>query len=153
MCQIEVYNDQSSIILFKGEIREVVKFFLEQEDINSDYIAVNIVDNDRISVLHNTFFGDDSATDCISLPIDSPESDGCICLGEIFVSAEMAFNYSIENNTSAKRELFLYIIHSLLHLIGYEDSTEKSRNIMFAKQDHLLNLLEEKLNEKSYMLL
>ena len=153
MCQIEVYNDQNSIKLLEGEVEAVVKFFLEQENISSDYLSVNLVDNSRISVLHDTFFGDDSVTDCISLPMDAPSSDGCICLGEIFVSAEMALNYSMENSSSAKKELFLYIIHSLLHLIGYEDSTEESRNTMFAKQDYLLNLLEERLNEKSYMLL
>ena len=153
MCQIEVYNDQNSIELLDSEIETVVRFFLEQENISSDYLAVNLVDNSRISSLHNTFFGDDSVTDCISLPMDAPSSEGCICLGEIFVSAEMALDYSMKNNSSAKKELFLYIIHSLLHLIGYEDSTEKNRNIMFSKQDYLLNLLEERLNEKSYMLL
>jgi probable rRNA maturation factor len=41
---------------------------------------------------------------------------------------------------TAGHELMLYIVHGLLHQMGYEDSTVRGRARMHAREDYLLDL-------------
>lgn len=53
----------------------------------------------------------------------------------------MALSYMPENPLA---ELTLYIIHTLLHLKGYDDQNESDIAIMRAKEQEILAFLEEK---------
>jgi probable rRNA maturation factor len=53
----------------------------------------------------------------------------------------MALSYMPENPLP---ELTLYIIHTLLHLKGYDDQNESDIAIMRAKEQEILAFLEEK---------
>ena len=39
---------------------------------------------------------------------------------------------------TAQQELLLYIIHGVLHLVGYDDQTESLRQIMHQRETHYL---------------
>lgn len=75
------------------------------------------------------FFQDPTPTDCITFPFDQK------FLGEIFVCPKVAKEYDPKK---PHLETTLYIIHGILHLLGFNDIEKKERAKMALKQRHLL---------------
>ncbi len=59
--------------------------------------------------------------------------------GDIIISAQQACINARIFNTNPVYELYLYVAHGLLHLLGYDDKTVKDRNIMQQKAKDTLN--------------
>ncbi|MDE3055149.1 MAG: rRNA maturation RNase YbeY [Verrucomicrobiota bacterium] len=89
----------------------------------------------KICKLHEEFFQDPTLTDCISFPLDKEY------LGDIFVCPAVAKEYVEKNGGEVYEEAMLYIVHALLHLLGYDDLDAQKRKVMRAKEkacmDHL----------------
>lgn len=91
-------------------------------------VSLYFVSAKQISALHQEFFKDPTPTDCISFPIDSK------MLGEIFVCPRVAIQYAKKAQIDPYQEVALYVIHGLLHLLGYDDLTAPERRIMRKKE-------------------
>ena len=74
----------------------------------------------------------------------SAESNLPVILGEVFVCPHTAISYALKNNTSPYLEVSLYIIHGLLHLIGFKDIEKEDKKKMRAQEKSCLCYLEEK---------
>ena len=51
----------------------------------------------------------------------------------------MAKSNAIEYNVSLNNELSRLIVHGVLHLVGFNDDTEKSKKLMFSKQENIIS--------------
>ena len=80
----------------------------------------------------------------MSFPIDPPSEDRDFhhVLGEIFVCPKVAVEYALENDLDPHKELTLYVIHALLHLIGYDDIDESDRKKMREEEKRCLSIVE-----------
>jgi len=58
--------------------------------------------------------------------------------GEIVVSVETAQQNAERFATSAADEIKLYVIHGLLHLLGFDDRTREEARVMEAVQAEVL---------------
>lgn len=126
------------------EVRCLVNYILDYQKIKTDLIEVSLVTEEKISEIHKKLFDDPSPTDCISCPYDDPKIKNPLgehFLGEIFVSPKAAILY---NSQDPYTETTLYIIHSILHLLGYDDIKEKDRKLMENKQQEILSAAKEK---------
>jgi probable rRNA maturation factor len=95
--------------------------------------------------LHKEYFNDPTPTDCISFPIDN-EEDGYKLMGDVVVCPLVAKTYARTKKLDVGEELSLYIVHGLLHLIGYDDIDSRDRKVMrSAERRHLKNLRAKKL--------
>lgn len=107
-----------------------------------DELAVYFISEKEIADMHDEFFDDPSSTDCISFPIDDS------FLGEIFVCPRVAcdrlLKQSEELTETPYQETTLYLIHGLLHLLGYNDIDPDDRKKMEAVQERLLSELIQK---------
>ena len=90
-------------------------------------LAVLLVSDRRIADLHQKFMGIAGPTDVITFQH-----------GEIFVSVETAARQAAEFRTSLERELRLYVVHGILHLLGFEDTTEAAAHEMERAQEQVL---------------
>ncbi len=114
-----------------------------------DEVGVYLVDTSTICDLHEQFFQDPSPTDTISLPMDDEDAAYRV-LGEVFVCPETACKYVTENGGDPYIETTLYIVHSLLHLMGYDDIDDVDRAKMReAEARHMEHLVREDLALKS----
>jgi probable rRNA maturation factor len=95
-----------------------------------DEVELRFVSNRAMCKLHQEFFDDPSPTDCISFPIDSADDIGYRLLGEVVVCPKTAITYADKYQNDPYEEVTLYIIHGLLHLLGYDDLEEKTRKQM-----------------------
>lgn len=145
---VQVSNRQRILPLSLASVRKVVIRFLISEGVTCDEVSIGFVDVPTICDLHSRFFNDPSPTDCITCPIDPPNSPGYCVLGEVFISPQAAIDYVIAENPNAKPdkekiywELTLYLIHGLLHLLGYDDIEEEEERKMRAAEQRILKIL------------
>lgn len=122
---------------------EVVRFESKQYD----EVTIHFVKTQEIQQLHLDYFNDGSTTDCISFPMDDDDDFlGYRVLGEIFVCPQTALDYAETHKTNSQDELTLYIIHGLLHLMGYDDiNLVDRRKMRIAEKKHIKNLKEQQL--------
>lgn len=128
---IKIFNRQSNLPLKAASVRRLVAFFLQEKKVDCKKVALYFVGQRKIGQLHADFFQDPTTTDCITFPL----GDGH--LGEIFICPQAAINY---NPQRPYEEVSLYILHSLLHLLGYEDIDKKKRAVMRKEEKRLMKL-------------
>lgn len=140
--KVHCINSQSALPIACSDVERLVFSFLRWKQIQADEVTVQLVSKAEITTLHGDFFNDPTPTDCISFPIDSPDDpkSGYTVLGEIFVCPEVAKEYVKEGDPY--KEVTLYIIHGLLHLIGYDDIEEVDQRIMRAEEKSAMLYLE-----------
>jgi len=147
--QVKIINKQSSLKIEKKLIQKQVIEILKKEKIKTDEVALHFVNTETIKKIHLKHFNDEKSTDCISFPIDKPNHKkiGYSILGEAFINADAAIKFCKAYNKDVFFELTLYIIHSILHLIGYDDINKKDIKIMRKKENYYLSLLKDNLNK------
>lgn len=69
-----------------------------------------------------------------------PES-GRLMLGDIVINYDRVISQANEYGHSVKRELSFLIVHSILHLFGYDHMTDADRLVMEDKQRRILDTL------------
>ena len=143
---ISCFNSQKDLKISTSQVRALVTLVLDKLSVKCDEVIIHFVEKKVISKLHLIHFNDPSPTDCISFPMDSPrsESDLPIILGEVFVCPHTAVTYALENNTSPYLEVSLYIIHGILHLLGFKDIKKEDKEKMRAQEKSCLCYLKEK---------
>ncbi len=102
-------------------------------------ISFLFCDNKQIRALNRKYFKKSSDTDVISFPLKDEFSKNY--LGEVVVSVEQAVNVAGKYGNSWQKELMLYVIHGILHLIGYTDIRFKERDKMKKKEAQVLKKL------------
>lgn len=142
---IHCIDSQSALSICREDVERLVSSFLSWKSIQTDEVTIHFVSKDEISELHLDFFQDPTPTDCISFPIDPPgeTEDGSSVLGEVFVCPEVALEYAEANSTCPYKETTLYIIHGLLHLIGFDDISESDAKKMRAEEHSAMLFLEK----------
>jgi probable rRNA maturation factor len=138
MLFISVTYRQARLKIDKRLLKKVVRTILEDAGIESGEISVAVVDDRTIAKIHAEFLDDDSPTDVISFVLDS--SPGYL-EGEVVASADTAIASAPKYKWPPERELLLYIIHGVLHLVGYDDTTPKARAKMRRMERKYLSVL------------
>lgn len=127
--------------LLSAHIAKLVEFALGQMQVSGEIeVSVSLVLRSKIHELNKMHRGIDSPTDVLSFPCDSPdEIDGQICeLGDIVFSPEVAFEQSHEYGNTYIQELDLLVVHSVLHLLGYDHIDDEDAKQMEAKEQDIL---------------
>ena len=74
---------------------------------------------------------------------DATYKDGDnLVLGDIVLSLEKALEQSKEYNHSFKRECSYLVVHSVLHLLGYDHMNEEEKTIMRKREEDILSKLD-----------
>jgi len=115
--------------------------------------------NDEIQEMNQNFRQIDRPTDVLSFPmIDYEEAgnfdfledvmdafhpeSGELMLGDIVISKEKVISQAEEYGHSVEREYAFLIVHSMLHLFGYDHIEEDERMVMEAKQKEIMEQLK-----------
>ncbi len=89
-------------------------------------VDITIVDNAMIREINREHRNIDRATDVLSFPLgedgvyDRHPETGAYMLGDIVISIERAQEQAEEYEHSFQREVGYLVVHSMLHLLGYD---------------------------------
>jgi len=90
-------------------------------------VEITLLGEAAIARVHGEFLQDPTPTDVITFEH-----------GEILIGVPIAAANAKKFRHPADHEVALCAIHGLLHLLGYDDLTEKERVIMHARQEEIL---------------
>ena len=98
------------------------------------------VSKEEIQRINREFRKIDRVTDVISFALcDDKDIVQTNELGDIFICLDKAFEQAKEYGHSVSREVAFLAVHGYLHLCGYDHMTKEEEEIMFKKQDDILN--------------
>lgn len=98
----------------------------------------------RIRGLNLKYKHRDLPTDVLAFDISETKSAADL-FADIIVSCDTAVRNARIFKTSPRYEVYLYVVHGLLHLIGYDDKNAKQRKVMDEKCVRILNELKVNL--------
>ncbi len=139
MIRTSIASPQEIIELPYAQLREVSRIVLEGEAVKEAKISLAFVDNTTIHRINKQFLDHDEPTDVITFP--SGSSNARVLEGELVIGVEVAIAQAAERGHPVETELYLYVIHGLLHLCGYDDVKPKDRAEMRIRERHYLKLL------------
>jgi len=103
-------------------------------------LSVVLVGDRRVAELHEQFMGIAGPTDVLTFPIDT-DAAGNVIAGEVYVCVPEARRQAKSRGIEAKREVLLYALHGMLHLLGYDDRTSRGYRSMHRTEDLILTEL------------
>jgi len=142
MAKIEITDLQDHVRLDRKQILQVIRRVMKEEGRAAKSLSIVLTDNRHMRDLNREYLGHDSLTDVISFPLEdldwpSGHANGGLN-GEIIASAELAVQQAQSTNTDPRAELMLYVVHGLLHLMGYEDQSIRGAAKMHAREEEIL---------------
>ena len=137
---ILVHNKTESRGIRENIVRETAHWICLELKISIVSLDIIFVDDESLRAMHKKYLHDDTVTDAITFNL----GDDSNCEGEIYISLDRARNSAEYYHVSLINEIMRLIIHSCLHLAGYEDQNDKERKIMRKKEDYYLLIAVEK---------
>ena len=137
--------------------KEVVDFAISHEDFPYEAeVNLTLTDNDGIQEINRAYREIDAPTDVLSFPMLSYEEAGNfsaleddyednfnpdtgeIMLGDIIISIDRVKEQADAYGHSERREFAFLILHSMLHLFGYDHMTPEEAAEMEGQQHQIL---------------
>ena len=112
---------------------------IEQHQKTIGVINIYFITQEEIQLLHKHYFNDPEPTDIITLNYNNSQINGDLYICKEFIEENLQ-NYDTNDIQNA---LLRVIIHGVLHLLGYDDLTEKDRNKMILAENEALAMSYE----------
>ncbi len=142
---IDVSNDTEADIEVE-RFGDLGRYVLKEMRVSGEAdLTILFVDEAEMGDLHLKWMGEPGPTDVLSFPMDElrpgtegkPTSAGV--LGDVVVCPSLAERQAAEAGHSTEHEMFLLVIHGILHLLGFDHFTPEEEREMFDLQGSLLN--------------
>ena len=143
---MNIYIDEGQKLDCKmlEKMQEAGDFLMGEEGIDTDRaeISLTLVEPEEIKSLNAEYRNVDSVTDVLSYPQfedkEQMPSEGELCLGDVVICVERAQQQAEEYGHSFEREMVYLLVHSLLHLLGYDHMDDDEKAIMREKEEHVM---------------
>lgn len=111
-------------------------------------VSILLVDDKTIHDMNRNYRGIDRPTDVLSFSLLEGEDKGVangelLPIGDIVISIDTAERQAIELGRELDDELETLVIHGVLHLLGYDDSTDELADIMRNREKGIANQLTD----------
>ena len=121
---VEVNNKTRSKIDI-GLVKRTAEKFLEYYKIKNKEVSIAFVGDKIIRKLNKKYRHIDKVTDVLSFADDEAGS-----LGELIIDYAQIKRQARKFSKNIRGELIFILVHGLLHLLGYEDRTDKGAREM-----------------------
>jgi rRNA maturation RNase YbeY len=150
--RLSIEHDHPERRLDEDTLRALVRHVLAEENASLVHLTVVLSGHDTVRALNVSYLDHDYNTDVLSFSLRSPASafppepgtppDDSAVEGEVYVDLDTAAERHTEFETSFKAEAYRYVVHGVLHLVGYDDATEAAQATMRAREDKYLRALD-----------
>ncbi|MCK5014083.1 MAG: rRNA maturation RNase YbeY [Candidatus Omnitrophica bacterium] len=155
--EIAFENLQKKVTLNPPQILKTAATILRHEGVDNVSLSIVFVSRQRIQALNKKFLGRDYATDVLAFNLS--ERRGTVpafrrgkrraptvrnarqIAGDIIISTDAVVKNARIYKTGLSEELALYVIHGILHLLGFDDHKTRDIQRMRKKEQQLLMFL------------
>ena len=139
--------------VIKHKIKRYIRTALAVQGVHFPVeINVLVTDDDTIRAINKAGRGIDNATDVLSFPMfelnpgilpENPDEladpeTGLIPLGDMTISLEHAAAQAVEFGHSRNREIGYLVVHSVLHLLGYDHVDEGAMKAQMRQREEII---------------
>ena len=135
--KVVFYNPPNNQILLNisNDIDEFIGYFsVEKIDVEVSFCTA-----EQIKDLNYKFRKKDSETNVLSFPAESSIGIQSACCGEVIICYEVLNNEAKESSKNITNHFKHLLIHSLLHLLGYEHDKENDAILMESEEIKFLS--------------
>jgi probable rRNA maturation factor len=135
--KVVFYNPPNNQILsnISNDIEEFIAYFsVEKIDVEVSFCTA-----EQIKDLNYQFRKKDFETNVLSFPAESSMGIQNACCGEVIICYEVLNNEAKESSKNITNHFKHLLIHSLLHLLGYEHDKENDAILMESEEIKFLS--------------
>jgi rRNA maturation RNase YbeY len=146
---LQIFNESEvKVPLSQRKAESILALLSKQEEAGFAFVEVVFVSEEEIVRINQEHLDRYYVTDIISFRYDDGQESGdkSAIEGTLFCCAPRILEQSAEFKEPVEREFQRILIHGLLHLVGYEDTSEEDKNAMTELENKYLNL-EESANK------
>ena len=132
-------KEESAGIKNKNLLKKWLKDLIVQEHASPGQINIVLTSDNNVLVHNNKYLSRNYLTDIITFDY----SENQVIAGDLFISVTRVRENSEKFDVTFKKELKRVIVHGVLHLLGYGDSTQKEKSLMQQMEDRYLTISPE----------
>ncbi len=137
--RIDVTSFVQKLPLSPKRIVNIVETVLSDQKVRKAEISVAVVGDKRMADFAQQYAHKRYRTDVFSFNLSEPGDSQW--LGQIIVNSQLAREKAAKFKVEPGTELALYIVHGLLHLLGYDDHSVADANVMHRQTQKYLSTL------------
>lgn len=138
MVRVQITKSFQDAKVSVRKVQELVKAICHRFDVSKAFVSVAIVDDAQMRKLNRQFLGRDFNTDSLSFDLSDGDDRQLNRSFELVVNGELAIKESLLRGHCTEAELALYVTHSMLHNLGFDDSTQEQAKKMHDVEDEIL---------------
>jgi probable rRNA maturation factor len=138
-------DNRSGQLLPLERVEELAAFVLESAGLPQvTELALSFVDRDEITSLNTKYRAKPEPTDVLSFELDDPSDfsayDGTeeLLIGDVIINPDVAREHAVRDGLSLEEQLWVLVIHGILHLVGYDHIKDDQAKLMEAAEDDYL---------------
>ena len=135
MISVEISNEQDTHLIGTDRLVAAATLVLEKCAPPEAWVSLAVVDDPTMHDLNRQYLDHDYPTDVLSFVLEQEEGK---LIGEVIVSSDTAAKEAGRFGWSVDDELLLYVTHGVLHLVGFDDTTDAARREMREQERRFL---------------
>ena len=145
-----LFDNASSIACPDGELLALASFAFEYMKMDAQAeLSILAVDEVEMERLHVEWMGEPGPTDVLSFPIDElrPQQElkpDQATLGDVVICPAVAVKQAKSAGHSFEDEMYILLVHGILHLMGFDHLDEREEAEMFGLQRSIISAWEGK---------
>lgn len=138
---LSIEHDHSTRALDEDRLERLVHHVIEAEESQLVHVSLVLSDHATVRQLNRDYLDHDYNTDVLSFSLRARGGDAPtdVVEGEVYIDLDTAAERHEEFDTSFEREAYRYVVHGVLHLLGYDDATEDGQEAMRTREDQYLD--------------
>jgi probable rRNA maturation factor len=128
--RIEISDQQKRALNFE-DCTAAAQMIVDDFGYDQSEISIAFVDDPTIREHNKQYLNHDYETDVISFVLDESET---ALTGQLIVSTDTAEKMGQQIGVLMQHEVLLYVIHGMLHLVGFDDTDQDSAEKMRAAE-------------------
>ena len=122
-----IIDNRSAQDLPLDRIEELARYVLCAEGMpDTTELSVSFVDLEEITQLNSLYRDRNEPTDVLSFEMDDPGSEDTepLIIGDVVINPDIARKHALLEEVSFEEELWILLIHGILHLVGLDHEDE-----------------------------
>ncbi len=129
---IYYFSEETQFVLRqKRKITAWLQSVIQQEAHQLDGLTFVFCSDGYLHAKNKTYLNHDTLTDILTFDYATKAKT---ILGDIYISIERVRDNAKQYQTKPQEELYMVMVHGLLHLLGYDDHTAADTRIMREKE-------------------
>lgn len=131
-----ISSTQNALRVPRKKLAELVQFLSRAEGVRVAAVDIAVVNSAEMTGVNRRFLDHRGDTDVISFDLTDQGGQGLSI--QLVICGDVAVRQAPHHGLKPQHELMLYVIHGLLHMMGYEDTTIRGGARMHAREEELL---------------